>query len=285
MTLYSLIGIGRVGMSLFRSMRESGANVEALFVRANDCRLDTDTIFRSIDDLNSEIDSDVIIITTQDSNITEAAKQLSGRLRPGSVVFHTSGALSSEVLSELRNEKAAVASVHPLTSVSDPETADLSQAFYCIEGDDKAVAAGKDLVKLLGGRSFTIDPKAKPLYHAAAVLSAGGIVSLFDTAVDALSKCGLSTEKSQMILHPLLESVTENLKKQTPKSALTGPFARRDPLTISENVKALKNAGLTDALSIYLLLGRHSLEMTSSSVDTDEIVCRDIIEMELADIK
>src|SRR5205085_3184806 len=101
-------------------------------------------------------------------------------------------------------------------------------SYFCVEGDETAVAIGEQMVKDLGGRPFSIDTKFKTLYHGAAVTACGHLVALFDAAIDMMSRTGLSTEESKEILLPLVTSTVNNMQTSSLYVALTGTFARAD---------------------------------------------------------
>jgi predicted short-subunit dehydrogenase-like oxidoreductase (DUF2520 family) len=178
-------------------------------------------------------------------------------------VLHASGALSSEVLAPLRVRGLAVGSMHPLAAVSDALAGaeSLRGAFYCVEGDAAALRAARKVVRDLGGQSFAVATEDKALYHAAAVLTAGHVVALFDVALDTLGRCGLSARRAQEVLLPLLRSVVENLSERTPARALTGSFARADSETVGRHLRALRALEGSEASAVYELLGEHSLKL------------------------
>jgi predicted short-subunit dehydrogenase-like oxidoreductase (DUF2520 family) len=149
--------------------------------------------------------------------------------------------------------------------VSDPENGSerLRGAYYCVEGDEKALQIARELVKDLGGNSFSIPPEKKALYHAAAVMSSGHVTALFDIALEMFALCGLSNSQATEILLPLLQSTVSNLEDSTPAMALTGTFARGDLRTAGEHIDALQGAELQDARSAYKLLGKRSLEIAA----------------------
>lgn len=209
--------------------------------------------------------SDVILITTPDSEIAATAERLSKFVSNESVVLHTSGSLSSEELIVLREAGCAVGSMHPLASISEPRAGvkRFAGAYFCIEGDASAVKVARQTVKDLRGNAFTLETKFKPLYHAAAVMTSGHTTALFSTAVETLTQCGLSSAEAQKILLPLLVGTVGNLEKQTPAKALTGTFARADVAAFERHLKAL--AADADAKDVYLLLGKISLDLAEEN--------------------
>lgn len=239
--------------------------------------------------------ADIFLITTPDDAIADTAARLAdewqtengagenvdevhaerNESRPRSrarvsrrpvVVLHASGALTSEVLAPLRAAMRGVSigSLHPLVSVSDAAAGaeSLREAYFCVEGDAQAQVAARRLVRSLGARSFSVNAHDKALYHAAAVMTSGHAVALFDVATELLTRCGLTDAEARRILLPLLRTTLENLSSQTPSRALTGTFARADLSTVRRHLDALAGSPDTkDALDVYKLLGRRSLRL------------------------
>lgn len=212
--------------------------------------------------------STIILLATPDDEIAHVAQRLAGARRnllKLSIVLHTSGALSSDVLEPLNGVGYHVGSLHPLVSVSDPRIGQksLRGAFYCIEGDAAATRAARAMVRDLNGHSFTISSDNKPLYHAAAVMASGHVLALYDLATEMLVQCGLKRGNALQVLLPLLQSTVSNLLRSDPARALTGTFARGDVATVRRHLHALSRDGLLEALEVYKLLGAHSLELAA----------------------
>lgn len=262
----SIIGIGRLGGALALALSEKGFEIENLFARktenAGKISRETDSKILTENDFE-KIESDLIIIATQDSEISKVAGNLAEKLKTKPVVLHTSGALSSKILQKLKDKNCPVGSLHPLVSISDSflGTRRFENAFFCVEGDEKAVDAAKKIVSSLGGKSFSIATEYKTLYHAAAVTASGHFVALEDAAIEMLSLCSLGENESKEILLPLIESTMQNLKTQTTASALTGTFARADAETFERHLDILEKEVSEELLEIYLLLGLRSLKL------------------------
>jgi predicted short-subunit dehydrogenase-like oxidoreductase (DUF2520 family) len=211
--------------------------------------------------------SDITLITTPDPEIATVAESLSGRLNPGAIVLHASGSLSSSILSRLHNSGAFVGSMHPLISVSDPliGASRFRGAYFCVEGDARAISAADDIVESLGGIAFTIDTAKKSLYHAAAVTASGHLVAVVDIAVEMLTNCGVEAGDAKKILMPLVQSTVENLGKMTISRALTGSYARGDAAAVERHLSAIQGAVSDEATNIYLALAERSLEIAERS--------------------
>jgi predicted short-subunit dehydrogenase-like oxidoreductase (DUF2520 family) len=264
----SIIGAGRLGGALAIALSKKNYTIENLVARNFDTAekiaqiVTPKPVILAAEEL-SKISSELIFITTQDSEIETVARQLKENLSHKPFVFHTSGALSSEVLSELKAVGCRVGSIHPLISVSDSirGAAQLANAYFCVEGETEAVEIGREIVGELGGNSFSIETKYKTLYHASAVTACGHLVALADAAIEMLTKCGLNETEARQTLLPLIKSTVENLETQRTSESLTGTFARADVATFEKHLETLQKNVSTEILEIYLLLGARSIHL------------------------
>lgn len=234
----------------------------------------------------TRIDSDAVLITVPDTEISSVADLAAGWLGGDSVLLHTSGALASEVLVPAREKGIPVGSMHPLISVSDPTAGSESfnGAYFCVEGMPAAVNCATVIARSLGGIPFTVETDQKPLYHAAAVLASGHLTALFQIAVMALARCGMDEAEAREALLPLAKSVLANLERQEPSAALTGPFARTDIDAIGWHLDAFDRARLPGVKRTYLELGLASLDLAEQSGGDPEKIAaiRDLIMLALA---
>ena len=281
------MGAGRLGTVLGRALTKAGYEIKVAVARrpahaqraaraigrkviplaAKDLKQITPEQLKIFDSIA------LFLITTPDDQIGAVSERLSALIRHSTrsnwkpnvnkTILHSSGALSSEILEPLREAGFSTGSLHPLVSISDPLSNPeiFAGVFFCLEGDSRALRTAERIVHRLGGHSFTLRGRMKPLYHAAAVTTSGHVVALFDIALEMLSHCGLKSRKAQRILLPLLQSTLANLASKVPAKALTGTFSRADVATARRHLAALQAEGLKDALSAYLLLGRRSAEL------------------------
>lgn len=273
-TAVSIIGSGRLGTSLAVALERRGYSIQSLVARrAQSARkaarlLDVDVQALAAKELCSVKRADLFLITVPDDQIAGVAEELS-RLEITGTALHTSGALSSAVLAPLRKRAWPTGSIHPLLSVSNPGDP-IDGAFWSVEGDRTAVRLGKGIVRDLGGKSFFIRTEDKPLYHAAAVMSSGNVVALFDVALQMMAECGINRTTARKILVPLIASTVRSLEVKDPAQALTGTFSRGDLETVKRHLAALKNN--EDALELYRLLGKRSLKLTKGHPQITQIL-------------
>ena len=274
----SIIGPGRLGVALGIALHSVGYQIVSLVGRRpKQLRKAAKVLDVSVETLVAKAldgyqPSDLVIVAVPDDRITEVADELAHLdIQRPTTILHTSGALSSSVFSNLAKKGWRTGSFHPLASISEPVAGAqlLKKAFWCIEGGTHATRLARRLVKDLGGQSFSIQSKDKPLYHAAAVMTSGNVTALFDVALQMLESCGLSRSKAQKVLLPLLESAVANLISASPSEALTGTYARGDLATLELHLAAMSKKEMQEALKLYQILGEHSLKLARNRISPD----------------
>lgn len=269
----SIVGIGRAGGALALALSEADYRIDYLVHRDDSTAREIAQYLPDSSKLASSyefpsITSDIVLIATADPDIASTASSLAAALgsdRP--VVLHTSGSLSSSILGSLSSMGCPTGSLHPLVSISDAVSGsqNFSGAYFCIEGDAKAVATAEDIVRTLKGNAFSIPTEFKPLYHAAAVTAAGHIVALIDIAIEMLSRCGVEEARAKDILFPLIASTIKNLEVQTTEQALTGSFARADVAALERHLRSMDGVVSPEIRDVYLRLGERSLDIALSN--------------------
>jgi predicted short-subunit dehydrogenase-like oxidoreductase (DUF2520 family) len=276
----AIIGAGRLGTTLGKALVNAGYDVQNVVASTPaHTRRSAELISRDVmpvdaGSLHELRFNEVILITTPDREIGLVAHRLceslrrfrgSGGLPKSRVVLHASGALTSAALAPLKEEGFAVGSMHPFVSISAPATDPnvFHGAFFCVEGDRRAVTVARKLAGKLGGQSFSLGSSDKPLYHAAGVMASGHVVALFDIAIEMLKDCGLSEQRARAVLIPLLQSTVTSLVSSTPAKALTGPFARGDLGTIKSHLETINAHELREVMAAYKLLGKRSLRLAA----------------------
>lgn len=275
----SIIGIGRVGGALALALARAGYRIEYLIHRGSAVtrligdNLPLESRIASGEEISS-IGSDIILITTADPDIPDAAGLLARHLENRPIVLHTSGSLSSSILGELAAAGSSTGSMHPLVSISDAVSGaeNFAGAYFCVEGDEIAVETARAIVLALGGQPFSIPSEQKPLYHASAVMACGHIVALIDVASEMLAECGMDRDTAKQVLFPLIASTIRNLEHQTPAEALTGSFARADVAALDRHLNSIDRSMSAAIRDVYLILGERSLDLAAANgVDANDI--------------
>ncbi len=276
----AIVGVGRLGGALAFALSRNGFDVAYLVHRSKEIaqNVASEMSNRSIliDDI-AELgghNPDLIIITTGDPEISLVADELAKVLNGKPTVLHTSGSLSSDILSGLSDIGCSTGSIHPLISISNYSIGQdaFEGAYFCVEGDATGHSVGVEIAKALGGLPFVVDTKKKALYHAAAVMACGHVTALIDLANTMLERCGVEGQDASKMLLPLIESTIENIKKQGTTAALTGSFARADAGAVHRHIVAIGQEMGSETLEIYRLLGELSLQIAErNGVDPGRI--------------
>jgi predicted short-subunit dehydrogenase-like oxidoreductase (DUF2520 family) len=135
-----------------------------------------------------------------------------------------------------------VGSFHPLVAFADLEraVAALRGATIAIDGDDQLLDLLARMADALGATAVRLAPGAKPAYHAAAVLAAGGFDALLDAIAELGRVAGLDEPGSLAIYGPLIEQTLANARTLGIAAALTGPMTRGDSGTVRAHLAALR---------------------------------------------
>lgn len=267
-----LVGLGRAGGAFAIALDRAGYDLQKVVTREPSVsgnvlkkfNLSSDPAIEPFESISS-ITSEIVIIAVPDPHIASVSNKIADKLTESHAVYHLSGSLASSELFDDIPAGVSRGSIHPLVSISDPlrGAASFPGSYFCIEGDKKANETAHKIVSDINGKAFTIKTEYKPLYHAAAVMSAGHVVALFETACSMLERCGVRPDETAKILWPLLASTISNLEKQPAETALTGSFARGDIDAVKRHKTALLKSDLIDALEIYTILGRRSVEIAA----------------------
>lgn len=207
--------------------------------------------------------SDWIGITTPDDQIERVVAELLPLCTqlPSKVFFHMSGSKSSECLYPLKSFGHQCLSLHPLQSIADPILGKvlLESCYFSVEGDtNKGIEA---FLNQISSRMIRIATASKPLYHGAACVASNYLYTLADEAVQMMALAGFDPREALTALLPLMKGTLENLENQMPETALTGPIARGDSVTVEDHLEALRNH---EALKrVYSQMGLATLQLAS----------------------
>jgi predicted short-subunit dehydrogenase-like oxidoreductase (DUF2520 family) len=218
-------------------------------------------------------DTSVIVLAVPDGAITSLAAELAaeGGITPHHVVLHLSGLRDREALGPLAETGAALGSLHPLQTVSDPGTAAarFAGAYAGVEGDDRAVAAAEELATSLRMVPVRIPAGAKVAYHVGAALAANYTTALVAVAERLAIAAGIPPQTARHLYLPLIRGAAANLEAG-PAAALTGPVRRGDVETVAAHLAAL---GPEDR-KLYVLLAREALRLAREAGLPSEAAAR-----------
>jgi predicted short-subunit dehydrogenase-like oxidoreductase (DUF2520 family) len=202
--------------------------------------------------------SDILWICHTDDALAETAKLLARKPGwSGKIVFHSSGALSSDVLAPLKRKGANTASLHPMMTFVPGATPRMEEVPFAVEGDSRAVAVARRIVRDLGAESFAIKKAAKPLYHALGSFSSPLIIAALVTAERVGRGAGLTSSQTRRVMGPILRQTFKNYEERGAAAAFSGPIKRGDVNTVLRHLRELKR--VPGASEVYRALVKSAL--------------------------
>lgn len=205
----AIVGPGRLGTSLARSLRLAGYEVSGPHGRGF-----------------TGDGSSLVLLCVPDASIPEAA----ALIEESALVGHASGASS---LSELGGR--AGFGLHPLMTFPGGEV-NLEGVWCAVSGTGAAeTAEARRLAEATGMRPFEIDDADRAAYHAAASIASNFLVTLQAEAASLAATAGVPDEA----LVPLVRATVANWAEVGPERALTGPVARGDTQTVARQRAAV----------------------------------------------
>jgi len=239
-TRVSFVGLGRVARALAVAFTDASFAVTASYdtnPSANQLWSERLSLPVSGDLMSVVDDTDFLFITTSDNAISDVAHRLAALDQIGVLraVFHTSGALGSDVLEPIRQRGIEVASIHPVMSFlgRERDVANLRRCTFCVEAaSETAVDAAMKLCNRLGVQSVRIPQEAKSAHHLACVLVSNFSVLLLAEASEVYRSVGVPLSTAEKMLGALAEVSLENSQLTGVEEAMTGPFVRGDSETV-----------------------------------------------------
>lgn len=235
---FGFIGAGKAGITLGAFFKSKGLELSGFYSRnLSSARKASDML--SVDcfeDLyNLAADSDVIIISTPDAEISNVWNRLKQFDISSKIICHLSGVHSSEIFDESSDKGAFVCSLHPMHAFAsnDGNYGGLESAYFSIEGDNECIYFFKEIFKKTGNNLIILNKENKIIYHLCNVVCSNLILALISIASNLLATCtGKSDEDCLKALMPLIKANIENISKKGVVESLTGPIDRNDADTV-----------------------------------------------------
>ena len=261
----SIVGPGRLGTALALNLRQAGWKVECLVVRPGARVRQATTQLARL--LNAQVmrlgdgilPSGLVWIAVPDDAIAAAASQLAqAQSWKNATVFHSSGALTSDVLSPLRDRGARVASVHPGMTFVYKVVPSFAGVPFGVEGDAAALRLARKIVADLGGTAYTIRKENKVLYHAFDTFASPLLIGLMATLEQVGKVAGIPKSQVRKMAGPLLRQTINNYLEHGAAAAFSGALIRGDVATVRRHLDALKK--IPKAGDAYRAVARVAIE-------------------------
>jgi len=282
----SIIGAGVVGTAIGYLLKENRYPIVGIASRtlqsAKKARKFIGEGKASADLISTAKKADIVFITTSDNAIRETCSKIASEkgFNQGAVVFHTCGALSSNILRSARKNGAKVASIHPLQSLANVKEAvkNLPGSYFCLEGDDEALPVAREIIKVLKGREINLDVDKKPLYHAGASVASNFLIATISFGLELFEAAGISRKDSLRALMPLIKGTMKNVEAVGIPAALTGPISRGDSGVVEDHLKVISRER-KDMIKLYSELGRVTVKIAVKKGTLKEKAAQSIISL------
>ncbi len=270
--ILSVVGAGSVGTAFATALHRQGYEVESVIsssvasARRLASRVKAPIVSDRLEDISPK--SEVVLITTPDQFIPVTAQGLAKIVHldfSATVFLHTSGALSSDALSPLREKGGHVLSFHPIQIFprdTRPQqvASRLSGIYFGIEGDEVGIATGRRLAKDLGSKTLLIPRDLKPLYHTACVIASNYLIALLSLLDEVYGKLKLEEPAFMEVFKPLITSTIDAVRSSSPRDALTGPLERGDVATVRLHLRELSRT-LPYLIPFYTVMGMETIRL------------------------
>ena len=259
----AIVGPGRLGTALALQLTTAGYRISEIVSRtpasARQARALTQTLkARSSLYQNARLDAGLIWLCVPDREIAVVAADLAAlKIWKGKTIFHSSGALDSDILNPLRERGAKVASVHPMMTFVRGAVPTMKGITFALEGDAAAVQMARRVVRDFGARTFLIRKQNKAAYHAWGAFASPLLVAALVTAEQVARSAGLKTAEARRMMLPILCQTFVNYAALGPAGAFSGPLVRGDAEVVGKHLQALKR--IPEARAVYIALARSAL--------------------------
>lgn len=260
----AIVGAGNLASALAVALHGAGYGIDqivsrdqaASFRRAR--RLAGQVGASAVAAARAQIRADIVWFCVPDGAIAGAAEALKAAADwSGKVAVHSSGALTSNELAQLRRRGAAVASVHPFMTFVRGSRPRLVGVPFAIEGDAVAVRMARRIVKNLHGCAYSIRNEDKAAYHAWGTFASPLLTALLVTSEHVAAAAGVKRKAAKQRMLPILKQTLANYVAFDAAGAFSGPLIRGDVDTVKRHLRTLR--GVPVAQDVYVSLARAAL--------------------------
>jgi predicted short-subunit dehydrogenase-like oxidoreductase (DUF2520 family) len=260
----AIVGAGNLASALAVALHEAGYGIEEIVSRRRAAslrkarRLASSVGASAVATAGAELRAKVIWFCVPDRAIAEAANGMKEATDwTGKVVLHSSGALTSDELAELKRRGAAVASAHPLMTFVRASRPPLVGVPFAIEGDAAAVRMVRHIVTNLRGHSYSIRKDDKAAYHAWGTFASPLLTALLVTSERVGAAAGVKPKAARQRMLPMIQQTLANYAVLGGAGAFSGPIVRGDIDTVRRHLRTLRANPV--AKQVYLALAQAAL--------------------------
>jgi predicted short-subunit dehydrogenase-like oxidoreductase (DUF2520 family) len=260
----AIVGPGRLGTAFAMELMRAGYSICEIVSRDNiaskrRAALLAQKVHADVSTVNcARLKSGIICFAVPDREIKNAAHKLATSTDwKRKIALHFSGALLSDELDILRQQGAAVGSIHPMMTFVGGSIPSLKGVPFAVEGDRAAIRGARRIVRDLGGHPFTILKQHKTAYHAWGSFVSPLLLATLVTAEQVAVAAGLSPQEARRRMLPIIRQTIANYEMLGPAGAFSGPIVRGDAEIVGKHLQVLKT--IPQAREVYLALARAAL--------------------------
>lgn len=249
-TNFSIVGPGRVGTSVALALAQNGWVCRSI-VSKTSSRRERQLLNRKFPGtklLKSPVDLppdfDVLFVTVRDDEVRGVISQLSEAVQvdwKGKTVFHFSGIVPLDALTELHKSGAEVGALHPISPFAQKYSPDFSRSiYYGFLGTPKALRCAREIANGLSSKLLVLhSERERAILHIASVIASNTVVIAVKSAEEMISSF-VERRDVKSLLAGLLSATVVNISTKDGMSALTGPLVRGDFDVIESHMRALR---------------------------------------------
>jgi len=260
-----IAGCGRVGRTLARLWADAGVLEIGQVLNRSPASAERAVRFigrgRAVERFTG-LGGDWLMLALPDGELQSRAEALAASVRPGpALVFHVSGAESSELLKPFGVPFAAI---HPVCPFADPARAIeyFAGSFAVGEGDPAALDRVLPVFEAIGARTLAFEPSDKRRYHAATIAASNFLNVIDDLALGLAEAAGLARGQALEIITALQRAGLAGIEARGPEAALTGPIERADDRACRRIANVLASSTPREA-ALFATLSRAAAELAS----------------------
>ena len=260
----AIVGAGNLAGALAPSLQAAGYAIDEIVSRGPGPSLQRaralarEVAAAAVVVSRARLRAEIVWFCIPDGEIAKAVKSLTDAVDwNNKIAFHSSGALTSDVLAVLRNRGASVASLHPLMTFVPGSRPALVGAPFAIEGDTKAARTARALVLNLHGQAFPIRKEQKVAYHAWGMFASPLLTALLAATERVAAAAGVSQSAARKRMFPILNQTLVNYANLGAPGSFSGPIRRGDIDTVKKHLNVLR--GVPGARDVYVALARVAL--------------------------
>jgi predicted short-subunit dehydrogenase-like oxidoreductase (DUF2520 family) len=240
----SFIGSGNLATHLAKAFIAARVKIESVYSPnyEHSSLLANITGAKSVKHIKRIIPADLIIICVTDSAIQE----VSSLLQTKSMVVHTSGSTSIDVL----NHHLNFGVFYPFQTFSKNVELDFSQIPVFLEANNHSnLTKLKELAARVSSKVIELNSGQRLKLHLSAVFASNFSNHMYSIARDILSEADISFDILKHLIH---ETTLKALKSDDPASGQTGPAVRNNINILEQHKEFLANKPLWQKIYTFV---------------------------------